>query len=91
MSQPDDIFARAGSLDDLKRFVRVTGERGNGFVEFDFAIGEPNVCVEMILGREAFDEFCAANRVEFLPIEASGTPESEWDWRMRDATAKRFK
>jgi phenol/toluene 2-monooxygenase (NADH) P0/A0 len=79
-------------LDTTRRFVRLRGERANGFVEFDFAIGEPEVFIEMILDREAFNEFCATNQVEMLTDEAGqGTEPSDWDWRLADATGTRFK
>lgn len=85
----------ASAFDTTRRFVRVTGERANGFVEFDFAIGEPEVFVEMILGREAFAEFCAANRVELLPRQRpqdkADADRGDWDWRLADATHIRFK
>lgn len=79
-------------MDTSRRFVRITGERANGFVEFDFAIGEPEVFIEMILGREAFEEFCVTNRVEMLSNESGSVGElSDWDWRLADATRTRFK
>lgn len=79
-------------MDTTRRFVRVCGERGNGFVEFEFAIGEPEVFAEMILERSAFLEFCQANNVEMLPpSEDSGVEVSDWDWRMSNATKTRFK
>ena len=100
MTRPDQLVEMVpANLDTRKRWVRETGERGNGFVEFDFSIGEPDLCVEMILSREAFAEFCAANRVEVLPPRdadagrpAPGTEApSDWDWRLADATQTRFK
>lgn len=48
------------------RFVRVRNRRPNGIVEFDFAIGEPEIFVELILPDTAFDRFCADNRVTDL-------------------------
>lgn len=79
-------------LDTTRRFVRFCGERGNGFIEFEFAIGEPEVFAEMILDRNAFFEFCQANRVEMLPPAVdSGLDISDWDWRISDATKTRFK
>ena len=80
------------TLDASRRFVRVCGERGKGFVEFEFAIGEPEVFAEMILERSDFLAFCQANRVEMLPPhEDSGLAIGDWDWRMSDATKTRFK
>lgn len=40
-----------------KCFVRVRGYRKN-FVEFDFAIGSPDLAVELLMPREMFEEFC---------------------------------
>ena len=51
-------------------FVRLRKVRGDGFVEFDFAIGEPELSVELILPAAAFHEFCRTNRVTHIaPIE----------------------
>jgi phenol hydroxylase P0 protein len=86
---------KAPAMDTTRRFVRLRGERANGFIEFDFAIGEPEVFVELILGREAFTEFCATNHAEMLPpVAQTGDQDeasSEWDWRLADATKTRFK
>lgn len=84
------------TLDYRRRFVRLTGERPNGLVEFDFAIGDPDLFLEMILGREAFAEFCAANDVEVLPPRQmpdvdKGLGPDDWDWRLADATHTRFR
>ena len=78
-------------MDTTRRFVRFSSERPNGFIEFEVAIGEPEIFVEMILGREAFAEFCAANRVEMLPPREPDAPQGDWDWRLADATHTRFK
>lgn len=82
-------------MDTSRRFVRLRGERANGFVEFDFAIGEPEVFVELILGRDAFAEFCVTNKVELLPPlvpnSSDDVARSDWDWRLADATKTRFK
>lgn len=79
------------NLDVQKRFVRISKERTNGFVEFEFAIGEPELFVEMILGREAFVEFCQENQVIHLTEHSSATEPSAWDWRLKDATQQSFK
>lgn len=78
------------TLDTRRRFVRLRGERGKGFIEFEFAIGEPEIFVELILGRDAFADFCATNEVEMLPA-ADAAAAGDWDWRLADATAIRFK
>lgn len=95
MNRPEQLVEMVpATLDTRQRWVRVTGERAGGFIEFDFAIGEPDLTVEMILTPEAFAEFCAANRVEMLPPRdpEAGTDEpSDWNWSLADATQTRFK
>ncbi|TXT37491.1 MAG: lapK [Comamonadaceae bacterium] len=95
MTTSSSLLDQAPVLDTSRRFVRLRGERGNGFIEFDFAIGEPEVFVELILGRDAFAEFCTTNQVEMLPPVlphgAQDEPRSDWDWRLADATKTRFK
>jgi phenol hydroxylase P0 protein len=49
-----------------EKFVKVTDLRSDGFVEFEFAIGEPELFVELILPAAMFDEFCRVNSVIFL-------------------------
>ncbi|MBK5002408.1 phenol hydroxylase [Pseudomonas sp. S31] len=81
-------------LDTRQRFVRVTGSRGGQFVEFDFALGEPEIFVELILTPEAFADFCAVHQAQVLPPrEADDAPQapSDWDWRLTDATQTRFR
>ena len=79
------------TMDTTRRFVRLSGERPNGFMEFEFAIGEPDIFVEMILPRAAFTEFCATNQVGMLPPRNPDAPQGDWDWRLADATHTRFK
>jgi len=53
-------------FDPAKKFVRVTHLRADGFIEFDFSLGEEEMYVELILPAQAFDDFCALNKVVFL-------------------------
>ena len=55
--------AGAASFDPSKRFVRERDTRPDGFVEFDFAIGDPDLAVELMLPKAAFEEFCRVNHV----------------------------
>lgn len=94
MSSPLSANVKAPTdFDTRRRFVRITGVRPNGLIEFDFAVGEPGLAVEMILPREAFAEFCEHNAVEILPPqgEADSTDKTDWDWRLADATRTRFR
>lgn len=58
---PDDT-----PLDVTRKFVRVTGERDGDLVLFEFSIGWPELAVELVLPRAAFDEFCATHQVQRL-------------------------
>jgi phenol hydroxylase P0 protein len=49
--------------DTTRRFVRLIEERADGMVAFEFAIGWPELAVELLLPTAAFAEFCAAHRV----------------------------
>lgn len=55
------------ACDTTRRYVRVIEERADGLVAFEFAIGWPELAVELLLPAPAFAEFCAANQVQRLP------------------------
>jgi phenol hydroxylase P0 protein len=68
-----------------RRFVRVRNVH-DGFVEFDFAIGDPQLYVELILTEGAFEEFCHTNSVEHLDEEsATRLDQDKQAWREGDA------
>lgn len=54
------------AVDTSVRFVRVSEQRADGLVAFEFAIGWPELAVELLLPAAAFAEFCAANKVRRL-------------------------
>lgn len=85
-------------FDTTRTFVRVVERRPDGFVEFHFAIGDPELFVEMFLTEPAFDELCAHHHASIIepvvPDDARGLDREdsdEWHWTMRDATHQRFK
>jgi phenol/toluene 2-monooxygenase (NADH) P0/A0 len=87
-----------GGFNPGNKYVRVTELRADGFVEFEFAIGEPELFCEMILPAAVFDDFCQINRVIFLDPGArpgrdpgAGEEQEEWNWTLRDATHLRTK
>lgn len=49
-----------------QRYVKVTRVNAGGFVEFEFSIGSPDLCVDLMLPPPAFAEFCAAQQVQRL-------------------------
>ena len=54
------------AVDTSQRFVRVIEQRADGLVAFEFAIGWPELAVELMLPSPAFAAFCTANRVQRL-------------------------
>jgi phenol/toluene 2-monooxygenase (NADH) P0/A0 len=70
-SQRQDNPVSATPFDLTKRYVRLNQVRADGFVEFQFAIGDPELAVDLILPAEAYREFCHDNQavlVSPLPI-----------------------
>ncbi|KXS54909.1 MAG: phenol hydroxylase subunit [Marinobacter sp. T13-3] len=57
------------SFDELTRYIRVRSEPEDRFVEFDFAIGYPELFVELVLPRDAFSIFCEHNKVVHMDAE----------------------
>lgn len=54
------------ALFQQQKYVRVTAERPDGFVEFDFSLGDPDLYVELIMPQDMFSTFCESNGVSFL-------------------------
>ena len=62
--------------------VRVRTERTDGFIEFDFSLGDPDLWVELILPRPAFEAFCAAQRARSLgAAEGARIDAEQAKWR----------
>lgn len=85
-----------GKFDITRKFVRVMRTRPNGLIEFEFAVGDPDVAVELVMPKAAFDEFCAANQVE---VQADAAPaafdreaaDADFHWNLHQATHQRFR
>jgi len=76
-SPPSSRAIFLDGVDVTRKYVRIT-DAGDDFVEFDFAIGWPDLSVELVLPRAAFEEFCARNAVTFLDSGAGEpTPKDE--------------
>jgi len=92
MSTESQGAVQKNEFDTTRKFVRVRGERGDGFIEFEFAVGEAELFAELILQRDAFIAFCEDNRVTLLHEEKILKPdEVDWSWSLHDATTARFK
>jgi phenol hydroxylase P0 protein len=66
----------------LTCFVRLRERRSDGFVVFDFAMGDPELSVELILPEAAYDEFCQTHRVRWLsPAQCEQLDRDQLRWR----------
>ncbi len=58
--------ADTGGCDVRCKYVRVRQIRADGLVCFEFAIGWPELFVDLMLPQAAFDEFCSRQQVQRL-------------------------
>ena len=65
-TNPPSLALEHAPCDTTRRYVRVLEERADGLVAFEFAIGWPELAVELLLPAQAFAEFCATQRVQRL-------------------------
>lgn len=74
-------MVKTPKFEELPRYVRVRRRTAN-FVEFDFAIADPSVYIELILPPRAFEEFCSNNRViEMTEAQARQVDQDMRKWR----------
>jgi len=82
----DDLPVRQ-SFDRLTRYIRVRSEPDARFVEFDFAIGDPSLFVELVMPQGAFEAFCASNDVVPMTDEQIQAVDAEMEkWRYGEET-----
>jgi phenol hydroxylase P0 protein len=75
----------SADFNSLKRYVRIRDVIDDKFVEFDFAIGDPSLYVELVLPRAAFDAFCQHNKVEMMTEEQAAAVDADMEkWRYGD-------
>ncbi len=76
------------SADELTRYVRIRRRVDNKFVEFDFAIGDPSLYVELVLPNAAFEAFCRHNDVvEMTAAQAAAVDADMEKWRYGDLSS----
>ena len=83
-----ELAGQPTGFDLTKRYVRVCEQRQDGFVEFEFAIGDLALCVELMLPEAAFREFCLSNEAIVLEPRAPG--QGDWVARMNEASQQGF-
>lgn len=67
------------TAEHLPRYVRVTERLPNGIVAFDFAVGTPDMFVELILPEAAFEAFCENNNAVPMTPEQSAEVDLEME------------
>lgn len=74
-------------MERLKKYVRVRSNSGARFVEFDFAIGDPSLFVELVMPPGAFEAFCATNTVVHMSDAQMQAVDAEMKkWRYGEDT-----
>lgn len=69
-------------LASFTKYIRITGDRNAKFVEFDFAINDPTLFVELVLPKQAFEQFCQHNQVIEMTAEQEAYNDAMEDkWR----------
>jgi len=74
-------------LGEIKKYIRVRSSENARFVEFDFAIGDPSLFVELIMPPGAFKHFCEKNNVVHMTSEQMKAVDAEMEkWRYGEET-----
>ena len=69
------------------KYIRVRSPENARFVEFDFAIGDPSLFVELIMPPAVFESFCRTNQVVEMTEEQMQLVDAELDkWRYGEET-----
>lgn len=66
MTEPVPPTVEIPSCDITRKFVRIKETRPDGLVSFEFSIGWPELSVDLMLPRPAFEEFCVRQQVQRL-------------------------
>ena len=83
------VNTKNNDADSLTRYVRVRRIVSERFVEFDFAIGDPELYVELILPKDAFEAFCEHNKVVEMTDEQKKAVDDDMEkWRYGESSSK---
>ncbi|WP_205342859.1 phenol hydroxylase subunit [Denitrificimonas caeni] len=86
-SEPEQQPRAKNSFRDLTKYIRVRSKPDARFVEFDFAIGEPSLFVELIMPPAVFEDFCTNNNVIHMSAEQMANVDLELEkWRYGEDT-----
>lgn len=71
------VPGREPGFDTSRCFVRIRELRDDGYVRFDFAIGDPELAVELALPLPGFQAFCRDSGATHLTPEQAETVDFE--------------
>lgn len=72
-------------FDPARRYVRLTQVRADGFVEFEFAIGDPDLAVDLILPADAYRDFCRDNDAVLISkLQGTAIDRARLRWSTND-------
>lgn len=78
---------KKNTFNELTKFVRVRSKPDARFIEFDFAISDPSLFVELVMPPEAFKNFCETNRVVHMTDEQIAEVDKDLEkWRYGEDT-----
>jgi phenol hydroxylase P0 protein len=81
----DSAEGEALHMSELKRYARIRRVVDDKFIEFDFAIGDPSLYVELVLPRKAFYTFCRHNNVVMMTEKQAEAVDADMaKWRYGD-------
>ncbi len=67
---------------EQQHYVRITKVLRNRFVEFEYSIGDPTLCVELVLPFPEFEQFCRRYETERLtPEQVAAVDFDRLKWR----------
>jgi phenol/toluene 2-monooxygenase (NADH) P0/A0 len=79
------------AFDVNRRYVRLRELRADGFVEFEFAIGDPELAVDLILPADAYRNFCRDNHaVPISPLQGAAIDHARLRWSTNDRACAPF-
>jgi phenol/toluene 2-monooxygenase (NADH) P0/A0 len=81
-------MSEEAQIDFEWRAIRIAEVRADGFVAFDFHVGDPQIYAEMVLPMEAFQEFCAEQGIEPTHRELHTPTADGLGFSLRDAAAR---
>ncbi|MGE7994056.1 phenol hydroxylase subunit [Pseudomonas sp. NPDC089554] len=80
------MSSHANTLEQMPRYIRIRSEPEAPYVEFDFAIGYPELYVELVLPAEAFQQFCRQQQVRHMDAQMCAAIDADArKWRFGDA------